>query len=44
MQIDSLEVFPDPPKPGQDLTVKVKGTVTETIDVRLLHSKMYRFH
>lgn len=36
MQIQSIELSPDPPKPGQDLTVKVKGTVTETIDVRFL--------
>ncbi|KAF8640872.1 hypothetical protein AX17_000520 [Amanita inopinata Kibby_2008] len=31
IQLDSIEVFPDPPKPGQDLTVKVKGVVKDVI-------------
>ncbi|CAA7268698.1 unnamed protein product [Cyclocybe aegerita] len=31
VQIKSIEVFPDPPKPGEDLTVRVKGTTKETI-------------
>ncbi|KIM48128.1 hypothetical protein M413DRAFT_439848 [Hebeloma cylindrosporum] len=32
IQIDSIEVSPDPPQPGQDLTVKVKAKVTEVIE------------
>jgi len=32
VQITSIEVTPDPPKPGQDLTVTVNGTVTETLE------------
>ncbi|KAJ7487697.1 ML domain-containing protein [Mycena galericulata] len=32
LQIDSIELFPDPPMPGKDLTVTVKGLVTETIE------------
>jgi len=31
IQIDSIEVSPDPPQPGKDLTVKVTGTAQETI-------------
>ncbi|CAA7266519.1 unnamed protein product [Cyclocybe aegerita] len=31
VQIQSIEVFPDPPKPGEDLTVRVKGTTSEPI-------------
>ncbi|ETW87295.1 hypothetical protein HETIRDRAFT_243667, partial [Heterobasidion irregulare TC 32-1] len=29
IQIESIEVTPDPPKPGQDLTVLVKGTAQD---------------
>ncbi|TFK41080.1 ML domain-containing protein [Crucibulum laeve] len=32
VQIESIEVSPDPPKPGQDLTVKVKGTALGVIE------------
>lgn len=32
IQIDSIELSPDPPVPGQDLTVKVKALVTEVIE------------
>ncbi|KAJ7254017.1 ML domain-containing protein [Mycena haematopus] len=31
IQIDSIELSPDPPLPGQDLTVTVKAVVTEVI-------------
>ncbi|KAF8349994.1 ML domain-containing protein [Amanita rubescens] len=32
VQLKSLEVFPDPPKPGQNLTIKAKGIVVDEID------------
>ncbi|KAF5313996.1 hypothetical protein D9611_006874 [Ephemerocybe angulata] len=32
IQIESLEVSPDPPQPGKNLTVKVTATVTERIE------------
>ncbi|TFK30519.1 vacuole protein [Coprinopsis marcescibilis] len=32
IQVISIEVYPDPPKPGQDLTVKVKANVLERIE------------
>ncbi|KAJ7925877.1 ML domain-containing protein [Mycena leptocephala] len=32
LQIDSIELSPDPPLPGQDLTVTVKGLVTDIIE------------
>ncbi|KAG6845773.1 Phosphatidylglycerol/phosphatidylinositol transfer protein [Tephrocybe sp. NHM501043] len=32
IQIESIEVSPDPPVPGKDLTVKVTGRATETIE------------
>ncbi|KAJ7783889.1 ML domain-containing protein [Mycena maculata] len=32
LQIDSIALFPDPPLPGQDLTVTVKALVTESIE------------
>ncbi|VDB86513.1 unnamed protein product [Peniophora sp. CBMAI 1063] len=31
VQIESIVVSPDPPKPGEDMTVTVKGTAVETI-------------
>ncbi|KAG6334292.1 hypothetical protein ID866_4789 [Astraeus odoratus] len=31
IQLESISVIPDPPRPGQDLTVVVKGHVTDTI-------------
>jgi hypothetical protein len=33
VQIESIEVKPDPPKPGQDLTVRVKASATDIIEV-----------
>ncbi|KAF7966655.1 hypothetical protein HWV62_37549 [Athelia sp. TMB] len=30
--IQSIEISPDPPQPGKDLTVKVKATVSERIE------------
>ncbi|KAJ3507103.1 hypothetical protein NMY22_g17036 [Coprinellus aureogranulatus] len=32
VQIDSIEVSPDPPQPGKDLTVKVKAKTSERIE------------
>ncbi|EAU93053.1 vacuole protein [Coprinopsis cinerea okayama7 len=32
IEVLSLDVFPDPPKPGKDMTVKVKAKVAETIE------------
>lgn len=39
IQLRSLEVSPDAPKPGENLTVTVSGTVLQRIEVRifLLH-------
>lgn len=34
IQIESIEVTPDPPKPGQDLTVLVKGTAQDAVEAR----------
>jgi len=31
IQLDTIEVSPDPPQPGKDLTVKVTGTAQEVI-------------
>ena len=36
VQIKSIEVLPDPPKPGENLTVIVNGTVSETLEVGLV--------
>ena len=33
IQLESLEVSPDPPQAGHDLTVKVKATVQDVIEV-----------
>jgi hypothetical protein len=35
VEIDSIEVSPDPPQPGKDLTVKVKAKAKERIEVRI---------
>ncbi|KAH9082083.1 hypothetical protein EDB83DRAFT_2310327 [Lactarius deliciosus] len=35
IQIDSITVSPDPPKPGQDLTVRVKASAQERVEVKL---------
>ncbi|KAK7064148.1 Phosphatidylglycerol/phosphatidylinositol transfer protein [Favolaschia claudopus] len=32
IQLDSIEISPDPPLPGKDLTVTAKGIVTEVIE------------
>ncbi|KAF8843992.1 hypothetical protein BDN67DRAFT_1008439 [Paxillus ammoniavirescens] len=32
IQLKSISLFPDPPKPGQDLTITVVGTAMETIE------------
>ncbi|KAL0580372.1 hypothetical protein V5O48_001617 [Marasmius crinis-equi] len=32
IQIDSIQVSPDPPQPGKELTVKVKGVASETVE------------
>ncbi|KAI9445206.1 ML domain-containing protein [Lactarius indigo] len=32
IQIDSISVSPDPPKPGQDLTVQVKASAKERVE------------
>ncbi|KAF8622885.1 hypothetical protein AX15_006650 [Amanita polypyramis BW_CC] len=32
VQVESIEVSPDPPKPGHNLTIKAKGVVTEVIN------------
>ncbi|KAF8078541.1 ML domain-containing protein [Lyophyllum atratum] len=32
IQVESIEVYPDPPQPGKELTVKVKGKATELIE------------
>ena len=39
IQIDSIKVSPDPPKPGQDLTVIVEASAQEEVEVRL-HAKI----
>jgi hypothetical protein len=33
IQIESISVFPDPPTPGQDLTVLVKARAQEQVEV-----------
>lgn len=33
LQLESLQVYPDPPKPGHDLTVVASGFATEVIEV-----------
>ena len=33
IQIESITVSPDPPKPGENLTITVLATVYETIEV-----------
>lgn len=34
VELESIEISPDPPKPGQALEVTAKGYVKETIEVR----------
>ena len=40
-QITSIQLSPDPPKPGQDLTVTVDGTVSDTLEVGLVFEDIY---
>lgn len=40
-QITSIQVSPDPPKPGEDLIVTVDGTVSETLEVGLVFEVIY---
>lgn len=39
IQIESISVSPDPPKPGQNLTVTVEASALEAVEVRL-HAKI----
>ncbi len=39
IQIESIIVSPDPPKPGQNLNITVKATAQEKVEVRL-HGKV----
>ncbi|KAF8960884.1 ML domain-containing protein [Flammula alnicola] len=32
LQINSIKIFPDPPNPGEDLTITIMGDVTEVIE------------
>ncbi|KAG8817579.1 Phosphatidylglycerol/phosphatidylinositol transfer protein [Serendipita sp. 399] len=36
IEVKSIEVKPDPPKPGQDLEITAKGYVKETLEVSLV--------
>lgn len=36
LEIESIKVSPDPPKPGHKLTIEAKGKVHNLVDVRLL--------
>lgn len=40
-QITSIQLSPDPPKPGEDLIVTVDGTVSETLEVGLVLEDIY---
>lgn len=37
IQLESIEVSPDPPQPGKDLTVKVIGSAKERIEVNMIN-------
>ena len=41
VQIESIKLLPDPPKPGENLTVIVDGIVSETIVVGLFFEDNY---
>jgi hypothetical protein len=43
VDIKSITVFPDPPKPGKDLTVTVHATTEERVDVRRMYQSLI-FH
>jgi len=36
LEIESIKVSPDPPKPGHKLTIEAKGKVNNLVDVRPL--------
>ena len=36
VHIKSIEISPDPPKPGEDMTVKVVGQADEVVEVRVI--------
>jgi len=41
IQIESISVSPDPPKPGENLTVTVEASALEEVEVRLLAKILY---
>ena len=41
IQIESISVSPDPPKPGQNLTVTVEASTLEEVEVRLHTNILY---
>lgn len=44
IQVESIEVFPNPPKPGQNLTVIVEASTQERVQVRLRVPVPYGLH
>ncbi len=38
IQIKSIKISPDPPKPGEDLTVTAIGEANELVEVGVSHS------
>ena len=36
VHIKSIEISPDPPRPGEDMTVKVVGQADEVVEVRAI--------
>lgn len=41
IEIKSITLSPDPPKPGEKLTVTVDGLVLETLEVGLVFEDVY---
>lgn len=41
VQIESIQLSPDPPKPGDDLTVTVDGIVSVTLSVGFVFEDIY---
>ena len=41
VQIKSIELLPDPPVPGENLTVTVDGIVSETLSVGLIFKDIF---
>jgi hypothetical protein len=41
VRIKSIKLLPDPPNPGEDLTVIVDGIVSETLEVGLNFEDIY---